>query len=122
MCTVLLADDNVGDIEALRLVLEHEGHRVVIADNGCEALSMARHEPPHIVITDLDMPCMDGIELCRQMKRHALLASIPVMVVSASCPASFGVPLWAAFLRKPASLTALVDLVRQLGEPQTAPL
>ena len=122
MCTVLLADDNAGDIEALRLILEAEGHRVVTVDNGCEALRAARRECPDVVITDLDMPCMDGIELCRQMKRHAALAAIPVMVVSASFPQSFGVPLWAAFFRKPASLPPLVDLVRELGGPRGLPV
>jgi CheY-like chemotaxis protein len=120
MCTVLLADDNAGDIEALRLVLEDEGHRVLIADNGCEALCAAERERPDVVITDLDMPCMDGIELCRQMKRQVALAGIPVMVVSASLPQTFGVPMWAAFFRKPASLKPLVDLVGELGGLQRA--
>jgi CheY-like chemotaxis protein len=120
MCTVLLADDNAGDIEALRLVLEGEGHRVVIVGNGCDALSAAHRERPDVVITDLDMPCMDGIELCRQMKRHVALAAIPVMVVSASSPQTFGVPMWAAFFRKPASLKPLVELVSEFGGSQAA--
>src|SRR5258708_9483662 len=120
MRTVLLVDDNAGDIEALRLVLEHEGHRVVTVENGREALRAASRERPDVVITDWDMPCMDGIELCRQMKRDAALATIPVMMVSASFPPGFRVPPWAAFFRKPASLQRLVELVRELGRPQPA--
>ncbi|MGF6753731.1 response regulator [Paraburkholderia sp. GAS42] len=120
MCTVLLADDNAHDIEALKLALEQEGHRVVTVENGYHALLAARRERPDVVITDWEMPCMDGVELCFQMKRQPALATIPVMLVSASSPPGVGVVPWAAFFRKPAPLRRLIDLVGELAPPKAA--
>jgi CheY-like chemotaxis protein len=76
MSTILLADDNFGDTEALRLLLEFEGYRVVTTANGYAALRAAQRERPDLVITDWEMPLMDGIELCRQLKRCAELSGI----------------------------------------------
>ncbi|WP_228939254.1 response regulator [Paraburkholderia saeva] len=120
MCTVLLADDNARDIEALKLVLEHAGHRVVTADNGCGALLAVRRERPDVVITDWNMPFMDGVELCFQMKRQPALASIPVMMVSASSPPGISAAPWAAFFRKPVAIRRLLDVVSELVPPQRA--
>lgn len=115
MCTVLLADDNVRDLEALKLVLEHAGHRVMTADNGCCALLAVQRERPDIVITDWNMPCMDGVELCFQMKRQPALASIPVMMVSAASPPGIGAAPWIAFYRKPVSMRCLLERVGELA-------
>jgi CheY-like chemotaxis protein len=114
MSTILLADDNFGDTEALRLLLEFEGYRVVTTANGYAALRAAQRERPDLVITDWEMPLMDGIELCRQLKRCAELSGIPVMMISAAVPPGEGVPLWAAFFRKPAPLRRLIEWVRHL--------
>ncbi|CAG4885555.1 response regulator [Paraburkholderia gardini] len=120
MCTVLLADDNVHDIEALKRVLEHEGHRVLTADNGAEALLSVQRERPDVVITDWNMPLMDGVQLCFQMKRQPALASIPVMMVSASSPPGISAAPWTVFYRKPVSMHRLLERVGELVPPQPA--
>jgi CheY-like chemotaxis protein len=120
MSTVLLADDNARDLEALKLVLEHEGYRVMTADNGCGALLAVQRERPDVVITDWNMPFMDGVELCFQMKRQPALALIPVMLVSASLPPGISAAPWTAFCRKPVAMRRLLELVGELVPPRPA--
>jgi len=68
MATVLIADDNRANRQALAALLESAGHRVVIAGDGREALEKARTERPQLVISDVLMPLMDGYELARRLK------------------------------------------------------
>jgi CheY-like chemotaxis protein len=109
--TVLLVDDDLENRWALQLALESGGHRVVLAENGCDALRKAARAIPQLVITDWQMPEMDGAELCRRLKCQPALAWIPVVMLSAM-PEPPGEPrCWAAFLRKPAPIDLLMHIV-----------
>ena len=68
MATILVADDNRANRQALAALLESAGHRVLVAGDGREALQKARAEHPHLVISDVLMPLMDGYELARRLK------------------------------------------------------
>ncbi|MDX8411469.1 MAG: ATP-binding protein [Mariprofundaceae bacterium] len=78
----LIADDDNDTREFLRTTLESEGHAVEVAANGKEALGMAGHSPPEIVISDILMPEMDGFMLCREIKGDANLRNIPFVFYS----------------------------------------
>ena len=56
---------------------------VLTASDGCKAFDLARRNHPHLVISDVAMPCMDGIELCRRIRAEADLRITPVLLVSA---------------------------------------
>ena len=71
MATVLVADDNRSNRQALAALLESAGHRVIVAADGREALDKARIERPQLVIADVLMPRMDGYELARRLKDDA---------------------------------------------------
>ncbi|MGB7925921.1 MAG: PAS domain S-box protein [Pyrinomonadaceae bacterium] len=81
--TVLAVNDAPEVLELLTLLLEREGYRVVSAEDGRSALEMARTIAPDIVISDVVMPLMDGLEFCRQLKQDARTRDVPVLLVSA---------------------------------------
>ncbi|HEV7844384.1 MAG TPA: PAS domain S-box protein, partial [Pyrinomonadaceae bacterium] len=81
--TILVVNDTVEVLELLTLLLTHEGYRVVSASDGRSALEMARQTEPDIVISDVVMPEMDGLEFCRHLKEDARTRDVPVLLVSA---------------------------------------
>ncbi|MDX8402852.1 MAG: PAS domain S-box protein [Mariprofundaceae bacterium] len=80
----LVVDDNDILREALEAILEDAGHSVDVARNGNEALKMAVHSPPDVVISDILMPEMDGFMLCRKIKEDATLHNIPIIFYTGS--------------------------------------
>lgn len=66
---ILLVDDEPDIIEIIRYNLSSEGYRIVTAENGREALKVAHKEKPQLIILDVMMPEMDGIETCTQMRK-----------------------------------------------------
>ncbi len=79
---VLVVDDSITVREMERKLLQNRGYSVDVAVDGMEAWNTIRASPYDLVITDIDMPRMNGIELLEQIKRHPRLKSIPVIVVS----------------------------------------
>jgi diguanylate cyclase (GGDEF)-like protein len=79
--TVLVVDDNMANISVLAHVLDSE-YDVVFANNGREALELARSAQPDLILLDIVMPDMDGYEVCAQLKRDAATADIPVIFIS----------------------------------------
>jgi response regulator RpfG family c-di-GMP phosphodiesterase len=77
MGVVLVAYERESEQSAIEQLLTERGHRVVKAANGLAALDAARREPPHIVVSDIVLPRMDGFALCRKWKQDERLQSIP---------------------------------------------
>jgi putative two-component system response regulator len=80
--TVLAVDDDPKALEILKVYLETEGHIVFTAANGAEALEMMGIYTFDVVITDVIMPHLGGLELCRQIKSKKETSFIPVMLVT----------------------------------------
>ncbi len=81
--TVMIADDQVALRRLLRATLGPCGVRVVEVGNGREALAVAQVERPSLVVLDVGMPEMDGLEVCRSLKADPATAEIPVIILSA---------------------------------------
>ena len=79
MKTILVVDDLKAQLNLITGYLEQEGFLVVTAENGSEALAKATAENLDLVITDLVMPEMSGLEFCRKLKKNPQTASIPVI-------------------------------------------
>ncbi|NJL21596.1 MAG: hybrid sensor histidine kinase/response regulator [Leptolyngbyaceae cyanobacterium SM1_3_5] len=79
---VLVVDDSITVREMERKLLQNRGYRVDVAVDGMEGWNAVRSYPYDLVISDIDMPRMNGIELIQEMKRHSRFQSIPVIVVS----------------------------------------
>lgn len=79
---VLVVEDDVAIIELFRLLLEQEGYRVEAAQDGLEALDMLKNSPPDLVILDLRLPKLEGLDVLREMRSDTILKSVPVVIVS----------------------------------------
>ena len=79
---VLIAEDSPTQREMLRYMLENNAFSVKAATNGRHALTLLKQIRPVAVITDIDMPEMDGYTLCRNIKGDAELQGIPVILLT----------------------------------------
>src|SRR3989338_2872072 len=80
---ILIAEDEPHIRRLITVILGRENHDLVEAANGEQALEMVSEHMPDLVILDLMMPKIDGIEVCRQLKRNALTKKIPVIMLTA---------------------------------------
>lgn len=81
--TVMVVDDNPANLKLLQAQLELQGYRVVVVTAGPSALDAAKREPPDLILLDINMPGMDGFEVCRRLKADEALEYIPVLFVTA---------------------------------------
>ena len=81
--TVLVVDDDPVIQGLLRVNFEMEGYEVIVAGDGVEGLERARSERPDVVILDVMMPRMDGLEVARNLKGDPATAAIPIVLLSA---------------------------------------
>src|SRR4029079_1238042 len=83
MATILIVDDLAANRKFLVTLLRYQGHRLLEAADGREALAIARAEHPDLVITDVLMPVMDGYELVRQLRLDPTTSKILVVLYTA---------------------------------------
>lgn len=111
MPTILLVDDDPGLLSLYEWALERRGYRVLRSGNGEVALQTAARHIPDLIVTDWNMPRMDGVELCQRLRSYPALALIPVILVSADLPPAQKSRLWTAFRKKPVDLDDLESTV-----------
>jgi DNA-binding response OmpR family regulator len=80
---ILVVDDEPVLVETIAYNLEQAGYQVTTAADGASALAIARREPLDLVILDIMLPEMDGLEVCRQLRREGLTATTPIMMLTA---------------------------------------
>ncbi|PJA16062.1 MAG: DNA-binding response regulator [Elusimicrobia bacterium CG_4_10_14_0_2_um_filter_56_8] len=78
----LIADDDADLLAILKRYLENHGLETALAADGVKALALASSTKPDIIITDVDMPLMDGFTLCRRIKESKTLRGIPLIIMS----------------------------------------
>ena len=83
----------------------------MLAQNGAQALRVVLHEMPMLIVTDWQMPEMDGAELCRRVRCQPAFARLPIVMLSAMAEPSADPHCWSAFFRKPADLNELLRAV-----------
>ena len=110
---VLVVDDDRDIRETLEEILSYEGYDVATAKNGADGLDKARTLQPSLILLDLFMPVMDGIEFCRHQRADPVIGDIPVVVVSAAAGLEDrvrGLDV-AAHLEKPLRIEQLFEVV-----------
>jgi two-component system chemotaxis response regulator CheY len=80
---ILIVEDNADTRELLACTLEMEGYTVISAGDGSSAIERANAERPDLIITDINMPNMDGIQMIKIMRGHEVLKATPIVVISA---------------------------------------
>jgi len=81
--TILMVDDNPADLQVLQTILEGQGCRLLTARDGAGTLSVAAKEKPAVILLDIMMPDMDGLDVCRNLKADPATFEIPVIFLSA---------------------------------------
>ena len=83
MTAILVADDDVDIRDLVAFKLEQAGFDVTAVDNGLAALTAARLEPPDLVVLDVMMPGMSGIDVCRELRNDRSTAGLPIILLTA---------------------------------------
>ncbi len=80
---ILVVDDEPVLVETIDYNLKQAGYQVITAADGASALEAARRETPDLIILDIMLPEMDGLEVCRQLRRESNTATTPIMMLTA---------------------------------------
>jgi DNA-binding NarL/FixJ family response regulator len=118
--TILIVDDDLGIRLSVSDYLELAGYSVVMAENGQNALAMVDRYQPHLIVTDVTMPQMDGYELIRQVRLQPAFRLLPVIFLTARTNTDERIKGYQlgcdAYLPKPFELNELAAVVRNLLE------
>jgi twitching motility two-component system response regulator PilH len=82
MATVLIVDDSLPQVFALKKLVEDWGHETLTAENGDQALEIARQQQPNVILMDIVMPGMSGFQATRNLSKDQKTHHIPVILVS----------------------------------------
>ena len=80
--TVLIVDDVATNRALLRAVLQHSGHTVIEAENGFDCIKICESNPPDALLLDVMMPDLDGLEVCRRLRKIHSLVELPIIIVT----------------------------------------
>ena len=118
MPTVLIVDDEPAILELVRFTLGDDQVRILEASDGPAALEIARAERPELILLDVRMPHLDGVEVCRRLRAEAALAPTRIVMLTAADQEADRARGLAAgadeYLSKPFSPLALLTLVRSI--------
>ncbi|BDU50173.1 response regulator [Haliovirga abyssi] len=84
---ILIVDDEVDVVEVIEMLLKNQGYNVITAHNGIEALERIEKKIPDLVILDIMMPQMDGLEACKKMRENEKMENVPIVMFSAKLSA-----------------------------------
>jgi len=118
--TILVADDDLGTRLSISDYLESVGYSVVVAENGQQALQLVEDYQPHLIVTDITMPRMDGYELVRHVRQRPAMRLLPVVFLTARNETDDRIRGYQTgcdvYLSKPFELQELGAVVRNLLE------
>ena len=124
--TILVVDDDHKLVDLVRQYLEREGYRVLEAYDGRQALELARRQHPDLMILDLMLPTLDGLDVCRMLRAES---NLPIIMLTARVTEDdrlLGLGMGAdAYITKPFDLSDLVwrirDVLRRAAERESGP-
>ena len=79
---ILLVDDSATALMMEKMILKTEPFDLIVARNGQQALELAASEHPDLILLDVMMPVMDGLEACRRLRQHEATRSTPIIMVT----------------------------------------
>ena len=115
---ILIIEDERGLTEVLTYNLQREGYETVVCHDGLEGLRKAQVNPPDLVILDLMLPSMDGLEVCRQLRAGKQTAHVPILMLTAKSEETDQVVGFSVgaddYVTKPFSVKVLLQRIRVL--------
>jgi CheY-like chemotaxis protein len=114
---VLIVEDDRDVAATINDVVEERGYRAIRAENGREALARLEKETPALMLIDLFMPVMNGVELLKVIKKSPKLSVIPRIIMTAANDQMIGVREDVTVLYKPVDFDALTQLLHRYCDP-----
>lgn len=115
---ILIVDDEEHIVELIKFNLENNGYKVIFANNGNDAIKLAKSEIPQLVLLDLMIPGIDGYDVCREIRRDSSTSTIPVIMITAKSEEIdkiLGLELGADdYITKPFSIREMVARVKAI--------
>jgi two-component system, cell cycle response regulator DivK len=116
--TILYVEDNEVNRRIVRDLLKHTSYRLLEAADGETGVAMARHERPDLILMDLQLPQISGLEATRTLRREPTTAGTPIIAITSFALAGDEEQAKAAgattYLAKPYSPRALLEMIRRL--------
>ncbi len=113
---ILVVDDDKNVVQIIAVNLRYEGMEVIEACDGEEALAKAESERPDLILLDIMMPSLDGVEVCRRLKRATRTADIPIILLTAKTTDEDMLAGWEAgaddYLTKPFNPLGLTQRIK----------
>ena len=120
MSTVLIIEDNEKNMKLARDVLQAKGYKTLEAVTGEEGVTLAKQHVPDLVLMDIQLPGINGIEAFKQIRADSRSAKVPVVALTASVTptdrSAINAAGFDAFVSKPINLKEFVDTVKRLVE------
>lgn len=83
MITIALVEDNPSNVKLVTRILEHAGYAIIVAEDADSGIPLIRQQQPDLVLMDMHLPGIDGLEATRLLKADSLTAHIPIVAVTA---------------------------------------
>ncbi|MDJ0702385.1 MAG: response regulator [Leptolyngbyaceae cyanobacterium MO_188.B28] len=119
---ILLAEDNEVNIRTISSYLSAKGYRLLLSNNGQDAIKLAQSEAPDLILMDIQMPHMDGLEAMQRIRHDPNLIDVPIIALTALAMNGDRERCLAAgandYLSKPVKLKQLANVIQQLLIPQ----
>jgi len=121
---ILIVEDNPKNLKLVRDTLQVKGYRTIEAGTGEEGVQLAREQQPALVLMDIHLPGINGVEAFRELRADPTTRAIPVVAVTASVMAQERTKVMAAgfdgFQGKPISVRELLETIRQVLDKSPA--
>lgn len=118
---ILVVDDSADNLAVISLFLQHQGYRVVTANNGEDAVNVAAQTLPNVILMDINLPGLDGLGATRKIRETEALREVPVIAITAFGTEGFQRAAYdvgvAGYLTKPIDLDRMHQLIARLLSP-----
>lgn len=118
---ILVVDDSADNLAVISLYLQHLGYRVVTANNGEDAVSIATQMLPNVILMDINLPNLDGLGATRRIRETEALREVPVIAITAFGTEGFQRAAYdvgvSGYLTKPLDLDRMHQLIARLLSP-----
>ncbi|HEY8889597.1 MAG TPA: response regulator transcription factor [Clostridium sp.] len=123
---ILVVDDEEHIQELIKFNLEKSGYKVICADNGIDAIKLAKEQMPQIMLLDIMLPGMDGLDVCKEIRKDSNMSNMPIIMITAKgeeIDKIIGLELGADdYITKPFSVRELVARIKAILRRSTMQL
>ena len=118
---ILVVDDSADNLAVISLALQHQGYRVVTANNGEDAVTVAGQTLPNLILMDINLPALDGLGATRRIRDTEALRDVPVVAITAFGTEGFQRAAYdvgvSGYLTKPLDFDRMFQLIARLLSP-----